>query len=302
MKYIESIQSFYTIFPDSNNVGSFIDNSPTGHFNVFPRECCPAVMSYTRRDFYKIVLILGDGILKYGDKEMIIDRPALAFSSPMTPYSWEATSGNQSGWFCLFTADFMNSHNNSNILSDCPVFKMEKPIFFLEENSLAEVSDLFRKMTHTMSSDYIYKYDVLRNYLQLLIHVGLQLLPETGFDNQQTNAAHRIAFQFMEMVEKQFPIESPDSPLKLKSAQDFARILSVHINHMNHSVKEVTGKTTSEHIASRIIQEAKALLQYSDWSISEIAYALGFEYPSYFTNFVKKNTGLSPKGIRLKTL
>jgi AraC-like DNA-binding protein len=71
---------------------------------------------------------------------------------------------------------------------------------------------------------------------------------------------------------------------------------------LNSSVKEVTGKPTTAHIAERIISEAKALLQHTDWSIAEIAYALGFEYPTYFNNFFKKKTGQVPKSIRAITL
>jgi AraC-like DNA-binding protein len=46
------------------------------------------------------------------------------------------------------------------------------------------------------------------------------------------------------------------------------------------------------------LTEAKALLQHTDWNISEIASALGFEYPTYFNNFFKKLTGTNPKSLR----
>jgi AraC-like DNA-binding protein len=75
--------------------------------------------------------------------------------------------------------------------------------------------------------------------------------------------------------------------------------LHVHVNYLNSAVKEVTGKPTTAHIADRIITEARALLQHTDWSIAEIAYALGFEYPTYFNNFFKKKTGEIPKAVRL---
>jgi AraC-like DNA-binding protein len=88
------------------------------------------------------------------------------------------------------------------------------------------------------------------------------------------------------------------NPLQLKSPQDYAAFLSLHVNHLNHSVKEVTGKSTSTHISERIITEAKALLKHTDWSISEIAYALGFEYPTYFNNYFKRLTGTAPSSIR----
>ncbi|RYD73796.1 MAG: helix-turn-helix domain-containing protein, partial [Sphingobacteriales bacterium] len=51
-----------------------------------------------------------------------------------------------------------------------------------------------------------------------------------------------------------------------------------------------------------IISEAKALLQHTTWSVSEIAYALGFEYPTYFNNFFKKKTGEIPKSVRMAHL
>jgi AraC family transcriptional activator of pobA len=74
--------------------------------------------------------------------------------------------------------------------------------------------------------------------------------------------------------------------------------LSVHVNYLNRSVKEVTGRPTSVHIAERIAAEAKALLQHTDWSVTDIAYALGFEYPTYFNNYFKRVTGTTPKSCR----
>jgi len=74
--------------------------------------------------------------------------------------------------------------------------------------------------------------------------------------------------------------------------------LSVHVNYLNRSLKEVTGKPTSAHISGRIAAEAKALLQHTDWSVADIAYALGFEYPAYFHNYFKRVTGTTPNAIR----
>ncbi|PZP44106.1 MAG: AraC family transcriptional regulator, partial [Pseudopedobacter saltans] len=64
------------------------------------------------------------------------------------------------------------------------------------------------------------------------------------------------------------------------------------------AVKEITGETTTTHIAKRIILEANDMLRHSNWPISEIAFSLGFEEPSYFNNFYKKNTGTTPKMVR----
>ena len=150
-------------------------------------------------------------------------------------------------------------------------------------------------------ADYAFKDELIRNYINLIIHEAVKLQPSDA-QSKKTNAAERITAVFLELLERQFPIESTDRPLELKTAQDFANNLHVHVNYLNSAVKEVTGKPTTAHIADRIISEAKALLQHTKWSITEIAYALGFEYPTYFNNFFKKKTGEIPKAIRLAHL
>jgi AraC-like DNA-binding protein len=70
------------------------------------------------------------------------------------------------------------------------------------------------------------------------------------------------------------------------------------VNHLNKVLKENMGKTTTDIISSRIIQEAKILLKQTDWNISEIAYSLGFEEVAHFSNFFRKQTSLAPVVFR----
>ena len=77
-----------------------------------------------------------------------------------------------------------------------------------------------------------------------------------------------------------------------------SHLLAVHVNHLNKVLKENTGKTTTELITSRVVQESKILLKQTDWNISEIAYSLGFEEVAHFSNFFKKQTSLTPLAFR----
>jgi AraC family transcriptional activator of pobA len=163
------------------------------------------------------------------------------------------------------------------------------------------MTTVFQKMMAEQSTDYLFKNDLIRNYINLIIHEALRMQPVENFI-QYKSAAARTTSLFLDLLERQFPIESTDRPLQLRTAQHFASQLSVHTNHLNRSVKEVTGKPTTAHITERIISEAKALLHHTDWSIAEIAYALGFEYPTYFNNYFKRMTGTIPKSQRLTTV
>ena len=302
MNNTESIEDFYVRLPHLNAKGLSLNNAGAGHFNVFARNSCHQTNSYSRRDFYKISLILGTGRLHYADKWIEIDRPALLFSNPMIPYSWEATSTIQEGWFCLFTEAFVEPAEKKETLQDSPLFKIGgTPIFFIDENQREEISFIFNKMIKEMASDYVHKYDLLRNHMHVIIHEAMKMQPAQNFE-RNINASSRITGLFIELLERQFPIDTPEMALKLKTANHFAESLSVHVNHLNRSVKEVTGKTTTEHISARIIKEAIALLRHTNWNIAEIAYSVGFEYPAYFNNFFKKQTGLTPGEARLTTV
>ena len=153
-------------------------------------------------------------------------------------------------------------------------------------------------MHREIASDYAYKYDLLRNYVLELIHYGQKLQPATALYSVH-NAASRVSSLFLELLERQFPIESPQQRLNLRTAKDYAERLAVHVNHLNKVLKENTGKTTTEIIGSRVTQEAKILLKQTDWNVSEIAYSLGFEEVAHFSNFFRKQMDVSPAQFRV---
>jgi AraC family transcriptional regulator, transcriptional activator of pobA len=257
------------------------------------------VHPYTRRDFYKIVLSTGHLVIHYADRSIEMNGTSLFFANPHVPYSVERLTAIQTGYACLFTEDFLKLHDRSESLQQSPLFRIGgTPVFLLDEAQKEAITPIFQKMLAEQETDYAFKGELIRTYINLIIHETLKLQPSDGFVKPQ-NAASRIATLFLELLERQFPIESPDKPLTLRTAQDYALCLSVHVNHLNRAVKEVTGRPTTAHIADRVISEAKALLQHTDWSISEIAYGLGYDYPTYFNNFFKKMTGTNPKSFRV---
>ncbi|MGF7028086.1 MULTISPECIES: helix-turn-helix domain-containing protein [Sphingobacterium] len=156
-------------------------------------------------------------------------------------------------------------------------------------------------MMTEIKSDYPLKYEVLRNYLYILIHEALKLSPPQNY-TKPLGAPQRTTALFFELLERQFPVSNHHIILKLKTARDYADALSVNQDYLNQILKTNTGKTTTQHITLRIIKEAYRLLQNQDWSINEIAFALGFEEPSYLSNFFRKNTNVTPSSVRKSAL
>lgn len=271
-----------------------------GHFNVFKLD--PFVGShakpvpYQKRDFYKITLVAGNGKVHFADKVVEVKKQALTFSNPQIPYKWEHTEKIHGGYFCIFTHQFFHQFGNLNHYS---VFRPEGThIYELSEVQLEKLKGVFERMLEEIASDYIHKYDVLRNLVFELLHYAMKMEPASNFEHQPLNASKRIASLFLELLERQFPIDESHQQMALRTASDFARQLSIHVNHLNSTLKETTQKTTTQLIGARVLQEAKILLRHSSWSVKEIAYALGFNEVTHFSNFFKKHCGLSPLQFR----
>ncbi|WP_201978958.1 helix-turn-helix domain-containing protein [Hymenobacter rubidus] len=256
---------------------------------------------YRRRDFFKVALVMSPCTVHYADRSIELNGTCLMFANPHIPYSIELHTPRLTGYSCLFTEAFMKENDRSESLQQSPLFKVGgSPIFQLSAGQAAYAEGIFQKILAEQGSGYLFKNDLIRTYLQLLIHEALKMQPSESFV-QHKNASSRITALFLELLERLFPVESPRQAMPLKTAQDFASQLAVHANHLNRAVKEITGKSTTAHIAERVIGEAKALLHHTAWSTAEIAHSLGFEYPTYFNLFFKKHTGTTPLAFRRAT-
>ncbi|WP_129715414.1 AraC family transcriptional regulator [Pedobacter sp. SYP-B3415] len=304
-----SLEEFYQEMAavSGNSVQSLLPEAidkEIGHFNVFALENLldestgKHIMPYSKRAYYKISFIEGRNRAEYADKVIDIEDQALLFATPKIPYNWLPLEKKQSALFCVFTADFVNRQKTGVVIDELPIFSPgEHPIFQLSSSEAAEAQHIFVKMQRELSSDYRYKYDLLRNMVMELIHFGQKLQPASKL-YASNNAGHRIGSLFIELLERQFPIDSLQQRLTLRTAGDYANRLAVHVNHLNKVLKEYTGKTTTEIISNRIIQEASILLRHTGWNISEVAYVLGFEEVAHFSNFFKRQTGTTPQKFR----
>lgn len=285
----EFYQSTHRYVPESVKSG-------IGHFNVFKLDEFtgpkPKEMPFNRRDYFKISLVKGKSRVHYADKIINVDKQVMVFSNPQIPYNWEPIDEQLRGYFCVFTDTFFYQFGD---LTQYPVFQPNgNPVFQLTDEQLETMTPIFQRMFTEIESNYSYKYDVLRNLVFELIHTALKLQPANLDVNLHSNASERISGLFMDLLERQFPIESTMQRMQLRSASDFAMQLGVHVNHLNRALKESIQKSTSNLITERVVQEAKILIRYTNWNISEIAHSLGFEETAHFSNFFKKHANHSP--------
>ena len=298
MTNVETIEEFYR-----NKFDWIPENlkSEIGHFNVFKLDPInsdlPQSIPYKRRDFYKIMLVRGNSKVHYADKVVEVKNQALSFSNPQIPYKWEHLNNVREGAYCIFNQAFFHQYGN---LNQYAVFQPGGlPILEVNDQEYQKISIIYDKIFYAIKSDYQHKYDLLRNLIFELLHFAMQMKVNLNVvDAPKISASQRISTMFIELLERQFPIDENHTTIKLRTASDYAKQLNVHVNHLNRAVKEITEKTTSNIIAERILQEAKIMLKHSEWNVSEIANALGFTEVSHFNSFFKNKVQTSPLKYR----
>lgn len=269
------------------------------HFNIF-RIGDPNTedisVPFGRKDYYKICIITGNSRIHYADRTFEVQQHGLLFANPQIPYNWEPLSANQQGFSCIFNEAFFDHFGR---IKDYPVFKPGGfPVYELNVTELSTIRAIFEQIMSEKEGQFEFRDDAIRTYILQLIHNAIKMRPAHNTAPEKVNAAGRITKLFLELLERQFPLENTSSEIALRSASDFASQMAVHVNHLNKSVKEITNKTTSEIIMQRLLQEAKIMLKHTTWPISDIAYALGFEGPTHFSGFFKRQLQLSPSQYR----
>jgi AraC-like DNA-binding protein len=237
-------------------------------------------------------------VYRTNEIELRVTQPCIIFFNREVAYSWESVSEDQRGFYCLFNDAFLPSTLKQHVKYNSPLFNPEIPPYvMLDEEGVDRISHYFSEMKMLLGTAYTYKFDMIRHLLLLLIHEGARMQHGLA-EGSKSRSTDRLVNSFLNILDHQFPVDSPENPLRLVAPAVYAEKLNVHVNHLNAMVKKHTGKTTREIIKEKIVAEAKKLLLHTDWDAAQIGYSLGFEYPSHFHKYFKQHTGISPQAFR----
>ena len=242
------------------------------------------------RFFHYFIAIVthGYGIKTVGLKEFQVKPNTLIFTGAHVIHSSRDYTQDTKGYIISFSKDFLLvNHANKNFLDNLSFFKiLSQPFLYINDPEKEDLLILFKNIATEYLNNNEYKEELIRLYIfEILIKVERIYLRQFSFLYNE-DSSQRFISEFKQLIELNFLTE--------KSVSFYARMLSVHPNHLNATVKKDTGKTCSEWIHERVILEAKCLLQSTNLSIKEISAYLSFEDSSYFSKYFKKLTDYSP--------
>lgn len=192
------------------------------------------------------------------------------------------------GFVIIYSGELYDLRFANRKLSDFPFYQsaQSKPEITLAANEIQSVLPYF-KLLVAESQIAVPDRDKMLNLLDC-IHIEIARQYES--ESHHTHPYNLKIKQFESLLEQHFHQE--------KGPSFYAEKCNITLKHLNRICQEILEKTATDVIAARVILEIKRMLAGPQFSINEIADALGFDDYSYFSRFFKKQTGLSPTDFR----
>ncbi len=246
-----------------------------------------------RHDFYTVILVkkaFGKHMIDFNDYPFSENQ--LFFVNPGQVHQVEEDQMPK-GYVILFSTQFLVENNIPvSFIDDLNLFNDygQSPPLGFDDAMLNKFSGYFEEMIKWDQSVRKLKEQAIGAILKLFLIECNNLCSLTQRHDQHIEAGNSILKHFKTLVNENFAT--------WHSSSEYASELSITPDHLNRIVKMYVGKTAKEYIQNRISLAAKRMLYFSELSAKEIGYELGFDEPSNFSAFFKKNTGESPSQFR----
>jgi AraC family transcriptional regulator, transcriptional activator of pobA len=252
-------------------------------------------------DFYSISLKKNlNSKIKYGQQQYDFDEGILFFISPGQVFGIEVPKGEtlkHSGWLLLIHPDFFWNTSLAKTIKQYEFFSyaVHEALFLSDKEETTVVN-----IMHNVEQEYHSNIDkfsqpVIIAQLELLLNYADRFYHRQFITRKISN--HKVLSNLENWLSDYFNNE--DLAIKgLPTVQQIAKTLNVLPNYLSGLLKELTGQSTQQHIHDKLIEKAKEKLSTTDSSVSEIAFALGFEHSQSFSKLFKAKTHISPLEFR----
>ena len=252
--------------------------------NHYAMQCPTPLMRWPVNGFFYLtrgeifIQVENDSVL-LKEGEMIL----IPANMPISIRYYNQTAGYMGGFSSDFITDLSQSiHERFEFLRYHNTTR-----FAFEPDQAERINGLFGSMLSIYSAVGD-ESKLIHTYLLCL----LQELSDSSGELIVKTPSNQLSHRFLELLLSE--------ACKAFKPADFARELSVTVNHLNKSVRLSTSKSVSQWIDERIIVNSKILMHNPKMTISEVARELNIDDQSYFARKFKQYEGVSPSEYRMR--
>lgn len=246
-------------------------------------------------DCYHIIWFSGgSGVHEVDFEKHTLSGGTLFFLSPGQIHAFDRDSSHE-GTVIRFCEQFLSDESSiESVFLKYDLFNAFESLPYLrvDDSNRRMLEYMLDSMRHELTNPGAFAH---KDYLRHLLHLFLITIQRCGNNSTEKRLCincqpDRLFVRFRQQLEHHFRSKH--------SVQEYSDLLNVSTKTLTRSVSDVANTTPLKMINARIALEARRLLQYSDMKIKEIGYDLGFDDPSNFVKFFKRQTGNMPTYYR----
>jgi len=234
------------------------------------------------------------GKIKYGQQHYDYDKGVLSFTAPnQVQYLDLQNMECGSGYLLIFHPDFLLQHSLANSIGSYGFFSYAvNEALHLSAEEEDDLIAILNKIDKECSHIDKHTQEIILTQIELLLNYSNRFYERQFITRRNNNSA--LLAKFEQLVDQYFNSDVHG----LLTVQYIADKMNLSPNYLSDLLRVHTGQSTQQHIHEKLIGKAKERLSTTSLSISEIAYALGFEHAQSFSTLFKKKTNLSPLEFR----
>ncbi|PZR27781.1 MAG: AraC family transcriptional regulator [Citrobacter freundii] len=234
------------------------------------------------------------GKIRYGQQHYDYDKGVLSFTAPNQVQQLDLQNTEcGSGYLLIFHPDFLLKHPLANSIHSYGFF--DYAVHEALHLSAEEEDDLIT-ILHKIDKEcrHIDKHtqEIILTHIESLLKYSNRFYERQFLTRKNNNSS--LLTRFEQLIDEHFNSDVQG----LLTVQDIAAQMNLSPNYLSDLLRIHTGQNTQQHIHEKLIAKAKEKLSTTSLSVSEIAYALGFEHAQSFSTLFKKKTNLSPLEFR----
>lgn len=237
------------------------------------------------------------GKVRYGQQHYDYDKGVLSFTAPnQVQYLDLKNVECGSGYLLIFHPDFLLGHPLASNINAYNFFSYAvNEALHLSAEEEDDLITILNKIEKECQHIDKHTQGIILSQIELLLSYSNRFYERQFITRKNHN--HDLLSKFERILDEYFD-NGETTQQELLTVQRTAELMNLSPNYLSDLLRMHTGQNTQQHIHQRLIEKAKEKLSTTNLSVSEIAYALGFEHPQSFSTLFKKKTNLSPVEFR----
>ncbi|MDR3025463.1 helix-turn-helix transcriptional regulator [Chryseobacterium sp.] len=248
-------------------------------------------------NFYKISYKYSTtGKMGYGQGYYDFNEGGMMFTAPGQVLSTDENA-EYCGYTLLVHPDFIRSYPLAKNIKNFGFFSYDtNEALHLSDQEKTMITGLLNNIENELNTtiDEV-SQDVIISYMDVLLNYSNRFYKRQFITRKAVNSD---LLTKMDVVLENYFNQQETLNKGLPTVEFLASTLNLSPHYLSDMLRNLTGLNAQQHIHEKLIEKAKEYLTTTGFSVSEVAYALGFEHPQSFNKLFKKKTDKTPLSYR----